>query len=70
MIFIFVFDCVCYVMRFLARVMGGHDPLAVATGLAPQVLNMALLYVLMGLLNRRSRHSQSPRAAKQVQLRR
>ncbi len=64
---LFVFDMAVYVMRFTARVVGGTgSPAAVARDMVAQLLNMFLLYFFMALLNRRSRRSQSIRAAKQV----
>lgn len=63
LLFIFVFDCLVYALRLAV---GAAVGTAVARDLGAQLLNMAVLYTLMGLLNRRSRTSRSPQAAKQV----
>jgi hypothetical protein len=75
LVFIFSFDCACYLFRISAKaaecVLGqGAEPLARcylarAAEVGPQLANMGLLYGLLGLLNRRSRRFGG-RAARQV----
>lgn len=66
LLFIFCFDVLSLVLRSIAKLI--TDPAAaVARELAPQLLNMAVLYTLVGLVNRRSRQG-NPLAARQEEV--
>ncbi|KAK9815291.1 hypothetical protein WJX72_001151 [[Myrmecia] bisecta] len=64
-IFIFCFDVACYSFRLTAkRLRSNATSATVLTEVAPQLANMAMLYIFLGLLNGRSRR-MGARAARQ-----
>ncbi|KAI8475163.1 MAG: hypothetical protein J3K34DRAFT_487042 [Monoraphidium minutum] len=72
LMFVFLFDCLCFSFRFAAKLAGrsGGDgaqacanPMEVVREMGHQLANMGMLYVLIGLLNRRARRSRSGGAA-------
>ena len=70
LMFIMCFDVLCYLFRLLAKYVKNKasdtsEPGSVLSSLVPQLLNMAFLYVFLGLLNWRSRRLGNG-AARQV----
>lgn len=69
LMFVFLFDCVCFTFRFAAKLAGKSgsissaegqacaQPMEVVREMGHQLANMCMLYVLIGLLNRRARRS-------------
>ena len=57
LIFIFCFDVGCYVLRLLARLLANvrYGFMELATEMGPQLANMACCYLVLGVVNARSR---------------
>ena len=66
LLFVFCFDVLSLVLRSIAKLLTS-GPAAVAREMGPQLLNMAVLYTLVGLVNRRSRQG-NPLAARQEEV--
>ena len=57
LIFIFCFDVGCYVLRLLARLVASvrYGFMELVSEMGPQLANMACCYLVLGLVNARSR---------------
>lgn len=66
LLFVFCFDILSLVLRSIAKLLT-DGPAAMTREIAPQLLNMTILYTLVGLVNRRSRQGNAL-AARQEEL--
>ncbi len=59
LIFVFCFDVLSFILRTTAKLLHPAPPSDVLLEMAPQLLNMAVLYTLVGAINWRSRRGSS-----------
>lgn len=58
LVFVFCFDVGCYLLRLGAKLLSGHQgltPVGLIYSLSPQLANMAMCYLFLTYVNRRSR---------------
>lgn len=68
LVFVFSFDVGCYMLRLGAKLLSGHQgvtPVRLIYNLSPQLANMAMCYLFLTYVNRRSRRLGDS-AARQV----
>ena len=67
LIFVFCFDVGCYLLRLGAKLLAGEPttPVGLISSLSPQLANMAMCYLFLSYVNRRSRRL-GDHAARQV----
>lgn len=68
LVFVFCFDVGCYLLRLGAKLLSGHQgltPVGLIYSLSPQLANMAMCYLFLTYVNRRSRRLGDA-AARQV----